>query len=108
MGAEYKITVPSRMRSVVNLENFKKFKSFWKTDEIYDNYFLGRMLNSDFPEIMIWTREGALGVTVSGGDSHAWNELHSFVRHLKDVCPDLEITDWDSGDDVSDAFLVPS
>jgi len=54
---------------------------------------------------MVWIQEGALGVTVNGGDSHAWNELQSFVRNLKTVCPGLEITDWDSGDDISDAFF---
>jgi hypothetical protein len=54
---------------------------------------------------MVWTKEGALGITINGGNSEALNELESFIRKIKDAHPNLEITDWDSGDDLSDDFL---
>lgn len=105
MGTEYKLNVPGGISSIVNFEDFRNFKSFWKKDEEYGNYFLGNIPNSDWPEIMVWSKEGALGITINGGGGQAWDELEKFVRKLKADFPGLEITDWDSGDDLSENFF---
>ncbi|WEF33193.1 hypothetical protein [Pseudoduganella chitinolytica] len=105
MGTEYKVNTSAGIHPILHLENFRDFRSFWKQDKEHGNYFLGRITGSDWPEVMLWMKEGALGITVNGRSGEAWSELKSFIGKLKDVCPDLEITDWDSGDDLSDEFF---
>lgn len=105
MGTEYKVTVSRGINSILSLDDFKRFKSFWKKDEQYGNYYLGQIPHSDWPEIMVWEKENALGITLNGGNSEAWHELESFIKELKENHPDLEITDWDSGEDLSEEFF---
>jgi hypothetical protein len=43
MGTEYKITIPEGINSILDFEDFRKFKSFWKKDEnmeiiLWDKY----------------------------------------------------------------------
>ncbi|HEV2609864.1 MAG TPA: hypothetical protein VGU61_06325 [Noviherbaspirillum sp.] len=105
MGTEYKITVPQGIDSILSLDDFRYFETFWKKDERYGTYHLGRVPNSDWSEIMVWKMDSALGVTINGGESEALHELMSFVRRIKKNHPDLEITEWDSDDDLSGRFF---
>lgn len=106
MGLEYRVTFHDDVDSIVDFEQFKQFRSFWKYDEVHGNYYLGRTSNSDWPELILWRKDQSLGITVNGGVGSAFKEIQEYLKNLKETHSDLEVTDWDSGEDVSTEFFA--
>ncbi|KRB76831.1 hypothetical protein [Noviherbaspirillum sp. Root189] len=105
MGTEYRIIVPASGHEVLDGRAIRNLKSFWKYDDLYGNYYLGKIEGSDWPELFIWFKDHSIGVTVNGGDGPGWTEFRDFVKAIKVQLGDLQIVSWDSGEDLSNEFL---
>ncbi len=96
MGFEYRLHAVTGTLSNSELEPLRKMPTFWKKNEQYGSYFLGRIESSEWPAVIIWARQGDIDVTFTGSsDSTAWGDVLSFVLNLMQKHPDLRITEWD-------------
>ncbi len=105
MGTEFKVSAKST--NVFNEFSVQTLKTYCGVTEMGTSkmYSLGCHADSHWVDLTVWEKEGALGITMYEGRSDAGDEVHARILELKKKIPDLEITDWDSGDDLSEVFF---
>jgi hypothetical protein len=105
MGTEYRFHAPSATFADADLNLICEAPTFWKRDEKYGSYFLGKIEGSDWPVAMAWIKQGDIGITLNGSaTSDAWRDIQSFVLSLERKYPDLQITGWDDEEDLRSSF----